>query len=513
MKKLNLVQGSEEWLKVRLSHFTASEAPAMMGDHKQISRTDLLDHKKGWITTVDEFTQKIFDEGHRAETLALPYVEQIIGDELYPTVGVLENTIYLASFDGLTMFGDIVYEHKLWNKTLAENVVNKVLEPHYYWQLEHQLYVSGAEKAIFVVSDGTDDNMAHMYYESIPERRDALLSGWIQFEVDLENHTPKAKTEKVKAAEITSLPRIQYDMNGMSLSSNIAVYKNAAEELVKLSEKSLETDQDFADAEARQKVFIKAESDIKDMCDQVLGEVSSINDFVTGLKSIASDIRTARLAESKQIKTRKEEIKNRIVSAAEMALAEHAAERLSELKIDIPPVQVDFAAAVKGKRNIDSLNDAIDTALAAAKIQYDEHLSVAQKNLDTLKTKAIGYHNLFSDWKLIAYKDPGDFEILVKARIAEYKLEEDKRQEAEKAAQAETAKQNDSNLMKMPSNRSKSSQATTEPQNSNEPNNDYERGYIQALKDVAYPNGDGELVVGAGRSLDDEIKKFLARVA
>lgn len=41
MITLNLVQGTEEWKETRLQNFGASEAPAMMGDSKYMSRNEL----------------------------------------------------------------------------------------------------------------------------------------------------------------------------------------------------------------------------------------------------------------------------------------------------------------------------------------------------------------------------------------------------------------------------------------------------------------------------------------
>ena len=38
----NLIQGSPEWLALRAKRFCASEAPAMLGLSKKLSRNDLL---------------------------------------------------------------------------------------------------------------------------------------------------------------------------------------------------------------------------------------------------------------------------------------------------------------------------------------------------------------------------------------------------------------------------------------------------------------------------------------
>ncbi|MBV5337417.1 MAG: Heme peroxidase, partial [Deltaproteobacteria bacterium] len=61
MKTLDLTQGSEEWIAARAKHFTASEAPAMLGLSKYQSRNDLLKQKSTGITPdVDSMKQRLF---------------------------------------------------------------------------------------------------------------------------------------------------------------------------------------------------------------------------------------------------------------------------------------------------------------------------------------------------------------------------------------------------------------------------------------------------------------------
>ena len=68
MKILNWVQGSKEWIEGRKTHDTASEASAMMGDSKYMSRNDLLQQKKTGVSKpVNAATQRIFDLGHAYE--------------------------------------------------------------------------------------------------------------------------------------------------------------------------------------------------------------------------------------------------------------------------------------------------------------------------------------------------------------------------------------------------------------------------------------------------------------
>lgn len=177
MKIHNVAQGSAEWHALRAQHFTASEAPAMMGASKYQTRTDLLTMKKtGIAPEVNQAQQYIFDRGHATEALARPLVEVMIGEELYPVVGTDGNL--LASMDGATMLGETLFEHKLWNESLVAQVKAGELDPHYYWQLEQQLLVSGAERVIFVCSDGTAENFVHMEYRSVAGRAAQLVEGW-----------------------------------------------------------------------------------------------------------------------------------------------------------------------------------------------------------------------------------------------------------------------------------------------------------------------------------------------
>ena len=163
MKTLSLKQGSQEWLDTRLTHFTASEAPAMLNKSKYQKRSELLHLKvTGEAKAVNEFTQRIFDKGHETEEMARPFAEKIVGQELYTTTGSIDidGIPLLASFDGITMDESIIFEHKLWNEKLADSIRDGKIDQHYLWQIGQQLLVSNADKCLFMTSDGTEDNQA-----------------------------------------------------------------------------------------------------------------------------------------------------------------------------------------------------------------------------------------------------------------------------------------------------------------------------------------------------------------
>lgn len=437
-----LIQGSQEWIDIRLEHFNASEAPMMMNESKYASRNDLLDHKKGWTTKVDEFTQRIFDAGHAAEEAARPIVEKLIGKDLYPVVGVCKKTGFLASFDGLDMADEIVFEHKMWNKTLAENVLNNLLEPTYYWQLEQQLLVSKAEKAIFVVSDGTEENMEYMWYESVPERREALIAGWKQFAIDLETHELKAKTEKVKAEVINSLPVLNIQIKGEVIASNMDVYKADAMTYIDSVSTELSTDQDFANADSTVKFFDKSEKALEQAKVNALGQTASINDVLVMIDQVKDAMRNKRLELNKQVKARKEQIKNEVVLDGQQKLSEHISKLNKEIApYTIPNYAADFTNVVKGKRTVESLQNAVDSELAKAKIATSEKAQDYKANIELFNDIASDKPFLFPDLQQHLDLDSATFETVITARITKHDEESKAKAEAELLAkqQAEQA--------------------------------------------------------------------------
>lgn len=438
MITLKLKQGSEEWLKARLEYFTASEAPAMMGDSKYMSRNDLLKLKKtGNSKPVSESQQRLFNKGHETEALARPIIEEIIDEELYPVTGILENSKLLASFDGLSMLNDIVFEHKLWNVTLAENVKNNVLEPHYYWQLEQQLLISGAEQAIFVTSDGTKDNMEKMFYISQPERREALIAGWSQFEKDLEEYQVEVVKEVVVANKTESFPLVTYQVTGTEISSNIADCLDAITQRSQVEiARALETDQDFADKDQLNKATKKARADLKVMVQEVQGKFVSYSEFANIAAQIDFVLQKMQSHGEKQVKQAKADKKQAIEDAGYISIRNH----IDEINKIINPIalssimncQVNIAEAMKNKRTIESLQCAVDDVVAQFKIESDKTCDKVRVNLITLREIAGEYKFLFKDTPQLVVKDNEDLVAVIKTRISDHKQAEEEKLETER---------------------------------------------------------------------------------
>src|SRR4030067_1062399 len=397
---INEIQGSQGWLDVRVAHFTASEAPQMMGASKYGTRTALLKQKHtGIAPEIDAITQRRFDAGHAAETAARLLVEAEIGQELFPSTGTLEveGLPLLASFDGITMRGDIIWESKQWNAALADQVRSGQLDPHYYWQIEQQLLVSGAKRAYFTTTDGTPENLVGMWYESVPKRRTAIVSGWHQFAADLFAYQHVEAVVEPVAAPVMSLPAITYRLNGLALTSNLDEYRAAAERLVEDSKKKLETDEDFVNQDAMNKAFKEAEERIALVCEQVIGEIRDVDAFTRELSHVGELIRQARLNGEKQVKTRKDAIRAEIQAEGEKSLREHI-DSLNKLigKNYMPDMKwADFAGVMRGKKSVARLRDAVNTDLANCKIASTAACQLILTNLSRLRDLADGVSFLF----------------------------------------------------------------------------------------------------------------------
>lgn len=438
MKVHNVQQGTPEWHALRSSYFTASEAPAMMGASKFQTRNDLLTMKKtGIVPDVSPQQQAAFDRGHATEEMARPLVEEMIGEELYPIVGTSGNL--LASMDGATMLGDVLFEHKLWNEKVVTQIRAGELDPHYYWQLEQQLLVSGAERVIFVCSDGTKDRFAHLEYSPVAGRREQLLAGWAQFEQDLGEFVVKeAKVEAIGAAP-DQLPALRIDVTGMVTASNLDAFKSHALAVIGDINTDLSTDKDFADADATVKWCGEVEDKLKAAKEHALSQTESIDVLFKAIDDITAETRRKRLELEKLIKARKDIIRSDMVMDAAKALQAHI-DQINETlnsRIRMPRVPADFAGAIKGKRTIDSLKEAADAELARAKIEASRIADLIRANLKSLNELAIKHGFLFHDAQELVLKANDDLVALIKVRINEHELQqaELKRQEEEKAQQ------------------------------------------------------------------------------
>ena len=433
----NAPQGSAAWHAARAGRFCASEAAAAMGVSKYTTRDALLHQKATGITEdVGPAKQRIFDAGHAAEAAARPIAEALADVEFFPAVGIaeIEGLPLLASFDGIDILEEVLWETKMLNQSLVAQVQAAELEPHYWAQLEHQMLVSNAHRVLFTTSDGTPDGTHHLWYESKPERRAQVLAAWHQFAKDVAAYVPpEAKAAPVVAAPMETLPAVSVRVDGqLAIISNLPAFGEALRAFIARIPKEPKTDQDFVDTHAACKSLKKAEDALAASEDNALAQLEDVNVMRRLVSDYRELARSTRLTHEKLVERQKDLLRGEAVAGGVTALRQHIAELhagVGKPWVQVP--QANFGAVIKGMRSLDSIRGAINDELARCKIEADAQARRIVANIRVLDQ--VGHAFLFSDAQQLAVgQDPEAFAALVKGRIFQHQAAEQARQDAER---------------------------------------------------------------------------------
>lgn len=418
----DLVQGSPEWAAFRKTKNGASEAAAMLGLSKKVSRNELLHMKQ--TGTAQEFSDwvqtHILDNGHKVEALARPLFEVMLGEELFP-VTVSEGNLS-ASCDGLTLDGRTAWEHKQWNEELARMVMGGQVPPEHMPQCQQILMITKAERLLFGMSDGTSARM--VWCEVLPDEAwfARLRAGWEQFDRDVDGYVHVVEAPKASAEAIRELPALVVHLKGEVTNSNLPLFKAEAERFIAAIKTDLTTDEDFVNADATVKFCQKAEDQLELAKAQAIAQTASIDELMRTVNQIQDQLRGKRLTLSKLIDSKKKELKDGICEKGMALWRGH----LAALNAEVAPLTLtcagpDLVAAIKGKRTLATLRDAVDTAVANAKIAANEVAADVRAKLAWHKEAAAGHEFLFADLQQIIGKPRADFELTVTSRIAAHK--------------------------------------------------------------------------------------------
>lgn len=423
-------QGSQEWIELRKKYDTASEASAMMSCSANVRRDELL-HMKATGSAKefsDWFQANILDKGHAVEAMSLEMAEAIIGEDLYPTVGVSDDGKLLASFDGLTMSGRVGWECKQFNKDKASTVRQGKVPKEDYWQVVQQLVVSGADSILYMVTDGSDDNCVSTWVSLNDDHKQKLLDGWHIFNEDLANYEPPTATVQRVGVRPENLPSLHIEVTGMVTTSNLQQFRDHALTVLDSINLTLVSDQDFADAKAVVKWCSDVEKRLADKKDAILAQAESIYEAISTMNELGEEVRQKRLSLSKLVTAQEAAIKKGIENAGREEwerFRENLSLSLSPARL--PHIAIDIPGAMKGKRTIATLESACNDEVARAKLEATEIANVYRVNLDYLKANASDYRFLFNDLDSIIGNTKEGFEAIVSSRIADHKAAEEKR--------------------------------------------------------------------------------------
>lgn len=442
MKRHDLIQGTPEWHEFRATHFGGSDAPAMMGVSPYKTRTELLKEKAVGISAeVDAGAQRRFDDGHRYEAMARPHAAAKIGDEIYPVVG--SDGVLSASFDGITMLDEVIWEHKSMNDDIRACFQMEDLPLVYRVQCEHNLMVSNAEKCLFSATkwdaDGQLLEERHIWVYPDKALRAKIVAGWDLFIEDLgnfrlEDHAVVVEQPVGKAPEL--LPALHIEVTGMVTASNLDAFSEHAIAVFQGIKTDLATDEDFANAEKTVRWCKDVEERLEAAKQHALSQTETIDALFRAIDSITEEARQKRLKLTKLVKDRKEEIRLKIVQGGNQQLADHIAKLNARIGGNwMPRIEPGFAEAIKGLKSLDSIKDAVSTALANAKIHANEVADRIEMNRKALISDDADLIHLFPDFGSCCTNMAEVFVALLDQRKAKYQ----ERVDAEAKAKVESA--------------------------------------------------------------------------
>jgi putative phage-type endonuclease len=158
-KKLDLVQGTPEWLNARYDYVTGSQTPVILNLSRYQTPLELFEEKilRQELRSVAG-KEIIFGRGHSAEKKAREYLKEkglcyepvVMVSHRYPDL--------LVSLDGLTSDGKRMFECKFVGTAVLEKIRQGEIPPDHRCQIQAGLLVSGAEVCDYFATDSEGDS-------------------------------------------------------------------------------------------------------------------------------------------------------------------------------------------------------------------------------------------------------------------------------------------------------------------------------------------------------------------
>ena len=450
MKIHEMDQGSPEWAALRREFFCASDAPAIMGQSPYETRAQYIRRKiSGLDLQTLDYVKKLKALGHEAERHMIARAEAFLADqgidsELYPTVAsaTIEGLPMLASLDGLSMGGEILWENKIWNKQKIADIEAGKRTCDYY-QVQHQMMVTGAGRCLYTLGDQDGEKARHYWIERDEAEITKLIAAWkLAAEEIARGEAPAEVAPAVAVVPQQMLPALNVRVTAAVEDSNVSGYCMQCLDMIGAMNTDLQTDADFARAEADAKFCQTTEKKINQAVTAIRQQMGEIDEIFTALEHVSGQARARRLELSKLVRTQKDALKAAIVQRAQadgMAYAQGLqAGRPRQDCLEFPAPALGDAG--KGKRTMQSFNDAVHQALSDWKIEAAAAIARADANVKILNeaiASAPMLARIFANRQAAMRRETEDLRNLIAGEVARIeKAEAEARAKAEAEARA-----------------------------------------------------------------------------
>lgn len=155
MKIINVEQGSPEWLAWRKTVITATDCPAILGSSPWSTTYKCWQRKLGLVD--EQPSNEAMKRGKRLEPEARAQFIERYNIHMTPCVVESAQFDFLgASLDGLSDCRKYILEIKCGGSKLHDQAIMGIIPDYYLDQIQHQLFVTGAEKAFYYSYNGKE---------------------------------------------------------------------------------------------------------------------------------------------------------------------------------------------------------------------------------------------------------------------------------------------------------------------------------------------------------------------
>lgn len=222
---------------------------------------------------------------------------------------------------------------------------------------------------------------------------------------------------------------LQISLTGKITDTNFAEWKEDLLKQIRSSKRELSTDDDFALAETDVKTLKAGEKSLKAAKQSALEQAAEINKLFDAIDEVSEEARQARLTLERQIKSRKEEIRDEIVDAGMQEIEDFIAgqnDNFATANNERFMTRTDLESFTKGKRGTSSMQKAIDEAVTGVKHRVQARAATIKANEGVLDNIDPEFTSLFQDQSSLLGMESEVLETTIKDRIDYYKKEQEK---------------------------------------------------------------------------------------
>jgi putative phage-type endonuclease len=147
-----ILQGSDEWLALRKTKITATDAVIIMSASPWKSKIELYHEKMS--DENNTYVNPAMKRGLDLEPIGRDLFWLQTGIEVNPCVVIKDWA--MASLDGISLCGKYIVEIKCPGEKIHAIALSGKVPEHYYPQLQHQIFVCDVEFAYYFSFDGAD---------------------------------------------------------------------------------------------------------------------------------------------------------------------------------------------------------------------------------------------------------------------------------------------------------------------------------------------------------------------